>query len=76
MSKKLKEPRVVRDADQIHWLIVRHDGERIGGFKSEAEAWRYVERGHDLRPIKKDIKTYVEGVEIPTPPPPKDGGES
>ena len=36
-------------------------------FKSEDAAWKYVIRGDHLRPMKKDIKTYVEGVEIPKP---------
>jgi hypothetical protein len=63
------EPRVVLDADSNYWMVIRPDGERVGRFRSEAEASRYIDRGDHLQPIKKDIKIYVEGVEIPTPPP-------
>lgn len=48
MSKKLNEPKVVRDGDQIHWLVIRSDDERVGGFKSQADAWRYIDRGDHL----------------------------
>jgi hypothetical protein len=52
------DPKVMLDSDQTHWLVVRPDGERVGGFKSEGAAWAYIDRGHHLQPIKKDIKTY------------------
>jgi hypothetical protein len=51
------EPRIFRDPDQIHWWVVRKDGERVR-FTSEADAQNYIDRGHHLQPIKKDIKTY------------------
>ena len=35
----------------------RKDGERVR-FTSEAAAQNYIDRGHHLQPIKKDIKTY------------------
>jgi hypothetical protein len=58
------EPKVMRDTGQIHWLVIRPDKERVCGFRSEAAAWRYIDRGDHLRPINKDIKTYVEGDEL------------
>ena len=63
------EPRVVRDADPNYWTVIRPDGERVGGFKSEADAWRHIDRGRHLQPLNKPSRPYVEGVEIPTPPP-------
>ena len=63
------EPRVVHDADPNYRMVIRPDGERVVGFKSEADAWRYIDRGHHVQSLNKAIKTYVEGVEIPTPTP-------
>jgi hypothetical protein len=51
------EPRVVRDADPNYWMVIRPDGERVGGFKSEADAWRHIDRGRHLQPLNKPIKT-------------------
>jgi hypothetical protein len=64
------EFRIFPDPDQIHYWVERKDRERVG-FASEAAAQNYIDRGGHLQPIKKDIKTYVEGVEIPTPSPQK-----
>jgi hypothetical protein len=58
------EPRIVRDADPRYWMVIRIDGERVGGFTSEAAAQNYIDRGHHLQPIKKDIKTFIEGGEL------------
>ena len=59
------EARVVRDAHPpYHWIVIRPDGDRAGGFRSEDAAWQYVIRGDHLRPKKKDIKTYAEGDEL------------
>ena len=63
------EPLVVRDADPNYWMVIRPDGERVGGFKSDADAWRHIDRGRQLQPLNKPIKTCVEGVEISTLPP-------
>ena len=55
----MSEPRVYATADPNYWMVIRPDGERVGGFKSEADAWRYIDRGNHLQPIKNDINTFV-----------------
>ena len=61
------EAKVIREAHPPYrWIVIRPDGERAY-FEFEDAAWKYVIRGDHLRPMKKDIKTYVEGVEIPKP---------
>jgi hypothetical protein len=51
------EPRIFRDTDEVHWWVVRKDGERVR-FNSEAAAQSYIDHGEHLQPVKKDIKTY------------------
>jgi hypothetical protein len=38
-------PKIVRDADEIHWWVFRIDGERVR-FTSYAAAQSYIDHGH------------------------------